>query len=158
MTHGIIRSAGPAEAAAVADVGAEVIPATYGPIDEELARHQLETWWSEETLAERMTRLPHWVAESADGRIVGVSDLGRHEDRAVVWKMYLRPGSQGRGLGRALLGRAIAAAGGDDVWVDVFTENQQAIGFYGSQGFEIVEGADAPRVLGHPMVRMRYRA
>ena len=158
MTDWSIRPAGPADAVAVADVGAEVIPATYGPIDHELARHQLETWWSEETLAERMTRLPHWVAESQDGRIVGVSDLGRYEDRPVVWKMYLRPSSQGQGLGRALLGRAIAAAGGDDVWVDVFTENRRAIGFYRSQGFEVVEGSDLPRVQGHPMTRMRYRA
>ena len=52
---------------------------------------------------------------------------------------------------------AIAAADGEDVWLDVFAENHRAIGFYRSQGFEAVEDDDAPRVLGHPMVRMRRR-
>ena len=157
MTAVTIRPAGPADAGAVADLGAEVIPATYGPIDEELARHQLETWWSEEVLAERMQELPHWVAEADDRRVLGVSDLGRYEGRAVVWKMYLRPASQGRGLGRALLGRSLSEAGAEDVWVDVFAENERAIGFYRAQGFEVVDDQETARVLGHAMLRMRHR-
>jgi ribosomal protein S18 acetylase RimI-like enzyme len=158
MTTATIRPASPADAGAVADLGAEVVPATYGPIDAELAHHQLRTWWSEQALAERMERLPHWVAESDDGRVLGVSDLGRHDDRAVVWKVYLRPGSQGQGLGRALLDRALTAADGEDVWLDVFAENHRAIAFYRSQGFEVVDDDEAPRVLGHTMLRMRWRA
>ncbi len=152
-----IRPATPSDAGGVADVGAEVIPATYGPIGEELARYELETWWTEDVLADRMERMPHWVAESSDGQVCGVSDLGRYEGRAVVWKMYLRPSMQGQGLGKALLDRSIAAADGEDVWLDVFAENHRAIGFYRSQGFEAVEDDDAPRVLGHPMIRMRRR-
>lgn len=153
-----IRPAEPADAGAVAELGAEVIPSTYGPIDEALARHQLTTWWTEEVLAERMQRRPHWVAEAGDGRVGGVSDLGRYEGRAVVWKLYLRRDWQGRGLGRALLDRSVAAAGTEDVWLDVFAENHRAVGFYTAQGFEVVDAEEVPRVLGHAMLRMRRRA
>lgn len=156
MSTATIRPAGPADAGAVAELGAEVLPATYGPIDEALAAHQLATWWAEEVLADRMERLPHWVAEE-DGRCCGVSDLGRYEGRAVVWKMYLRPSAQGQGLGRALLSRVLEAAPDEDVWLDVFAENHRAVGFYRSQGFEVVETDEAPSVLGHAMLRMRHR-
>lgn len=158
MAEVTLRRATPLDAGAVASLGAEVLPATYGPIDPALARHQLDTWWAEEVLAERIAALPHWVAESADGTVHGVSDLGRLDGRPVVWKMYLRPVSQGHGLGRQLLARAVAEAAGEDVWLDVFAENERALGFYRSQGFEVVPDADTTTVLGHPMLRMRRPA
>ncbi len=158
MAEVSVRRATPADAPAVADLGQDVIPATYGPIDPELARYQLETWWSERVLAERIDALPHWVAESVAGRLLGVSDLGRFEGHPVVWKLYLRPEAQGQGLGRDLLAQAMEAARGEDVSLDVFSENARAIGFYRSQGFEVVDGADTPRVLGHEMLRMSRRA
>lgn len=158
MADVALRRATTAHAPAVAGLGAEVIPATYGPIDLELARHQLDTWWTEPALTDRIEALPHWVADSGDGAVLGVSDLGRFEGRSVVWKMYVRPAAQGLGLGRGLLGRAIQAAGGEDVWLDVFAQNVRAVGFYRSQGFELVDGADTSCVLGHEMIRMRRLA
>ena len=143
-----------ADVDALVELGTAAVPAIYGPIDPALAEYQLTNWWSADALRERMARIPHWIAEADDGRVLGVADLGRFEDRAMLWKLYLRPDAQGRGLGTTLLSQVLEAAGGS-LWLDAFAENHRAIGFYRSRGFEVVEDADTPEVLGHAMVRMR---
>jgi GNAT superfamily N-acetyltransferase len=71
-----------------------------------------------------------WVAEDADGRIVGFLALSEGH----VEHLYVRPSNQRRGIGGALLARAKAASpGGLTLWA--FQENVQALEFYAGHGF-----------------------
>lgn len=130
----MIRQGTVADASALAELGRVVIPATYGPISPAEAARTLETWWTEEALAESLGRLPHWVAE-ADGAVVGVSNLGRHQDRPVIWKLYVHPDRQGTGLGRALLAEVIAASAPEPLWLSYVDGNERAADFYAAHGF-----------------------
>lgn len=79
-----------------------------------------------------------------DGTLVGTvgffrEALVRTRHRAVIWGMYVAPEARGRGLGRALLERALealAAAGGiEQVHLTATTTNAPALGLYRSAGF-----------------------
>ncbi len=79
-----------------------------------------------------------------DGALVGIATVCRDpligEDDPDVWRlrgMAIRPGAQGKGLGRALLESCIAyvsSHGGKLIWCNGRTS---AAGFYRSLGFEI---------------------
>ncbi len=75
------------------------------------------------------------MAEDADGRLVGVSNLGRRDDRQVMWKLYVHPALQGSGLGRTLLERVVEANGVEPLWLSYVDGNTQAAGFYAAHGF-----------------------
>ena len=134
MAEVAVRAGRVADAAALADLGRVVVPATYGPISVPEAARTLETWWSEAALADSLGRLPHWVAEGAEGRLVGVANLGRREERAVMWKLYVHPDLQGAGLGRAPLERVLEANGNEPWWLSYVEGNVRAAGFYAAQG------------------------
>lgn len=57
--------------------------------------------------------------------------------------LYVRPTRQGAGLGTTLLQRAQHVAPALQLWV--FQRNTQAIGFYRSRGFVLVEQTDGSR-------------
>lgn len=123
------------DAAGLAALGRAVVPATYGPISPAESARTLETWWSEEALAESLGRLQHWVAEDAAGRLVGISNLGTRGDRRVMWKLYVHPDQQGTGLGRALLDRVLEENGAEALWLSYVDGNTNAAGFYAGHGF-----------------------
>ena len=132
------------DAAALAELGRAVVPATYGPIDAAEAERTLTTWWSEEALAESLGRLPHWVAEDAGGRLVGISNLGSRGDRQVMWKLYIHPEQQGTGLGRALLERVLEENDDQPLWLSYVDGNDNAAGFYAAHGFVVQEREPNP--------------
>jgi ribosomal protein S18 acetylase RimI-like enzyme len=141
----MIRPGTTGDAAALVQLGAVVVPATYGPISAAEATRTLETWWSEQALADSLSRIPHWVAEDPDGRVVGVANLGRRDDRAVMWKLYVHPDQQGSGHGRALLERVAEGAAGEPLWLSYADGNDRAAGFYAAHGFvEQHREADPP--------------
>ncbi len=81
--------------------------------------------------------------------------LGREEDFWVMWKLYVLPEYQGKGIGKALLDGAIAAlpAGTPRFLLDVLVANEQAIGFHRRYGF--VEAPNPPeRDLGVDLMWM----
>jgi GNAT superfamily N-acetyltransferase len=131
----MIRPGTTADAYALAELGRVVVPATYGPISEAEATRTLDTWWSEEALADSLARIPHWVAEDAAGRIVGISNLGRRDDQRVMWKLYVHPDQQGTGLGRTLLEHVVEANGDEPLWLSYVDGNTKAAGFYAAHGF-----------------------
>jgi ribosomal protein S18 acetylase RimI-like enzyme len=60
-------------------------------------------------------------------------------DREVMWKLYVHPDHQGRGIGRRLLAEVEALVEGDALWLEVVDGNRQAYDFYRAHGFEEVE-------------------
>jgi GNAT superfamily N-acetyltransferase len=130
-----IRPGTVADAAAVAELGRVVVPATYAPISAAEAARTLETWWTEEALGGSLGTLPHWVAEEPTGRIVGVANLGSRAERRVMWKLYVHPDHQGTGLGRGLLERVVEEAGDEPLWLSYVDGNARAASFYAARGF-----------------------
>ena len=139
----VLRPGLPADAAGLRTLGEAVVPATYAPLDAAYAAHMLEQWWSTERLADSLARIPHVVAE-ADGGLVGVANLGRREERSVLWKLYVHPDHHGRGLGTRLLDAVTALVGDDALWLEVVDGNDAARAFYRACGFVEVERVAQP--------------
>jgi ribosomal protein S18 acetylase RimI-like enzyme len=130
-----IRRGVPADAHALAELGQVVVPATYLPISRLESERTLRTWWSELTIAGSMKDYQHWVAETADGELVGITNLGTRTGRNVMWKLYVHPHHQGEGLGSALLGEVVAATAGEPLWLSHVAGNDRAQRFYEHHGF-----------------------
>ena len=56
-----------------------------------------------------------------------------------MWKLYVHPDHQGRGIGSRLLADVEAMVEGDELWLEVVDGNDQAFDFYRARGFEEVE-------------------
>ena len=136
-------------------LGEAVVPPTYGPIDAAYAQRMLDEWWVPEVFEKSLARNTHLVAD-VDGEVVALANLGRVSqsyrdfpyvtgDREVMWKLYVHPDHQGRGIGRRLLAEIEARVEGDELWLEVVDGNDRAYAFYRAHGFEEVE-----RIAGGP--------
>ena len=92
------------------------------------------------------------VVAETDGEAVGFSAV----KDGWLDHLYVVPRWQGRGIGSALLGRAMDAnPSGLSLWA--FAENHRAIAFYGRAGFVEVLRTDGSRnEEGQPDVQMRW--
>jgi ribosomal protein S18 acetylase RimI-like enzyme len=82
----------------------------------------------------------HDVAVAIDGeRIVGFLA----SNAASVSQLHVRVGCHGRGIGRELLGRAMAASAGS-LWLCTFAHNERARRFYERNGFVAVAFGHEP--------------
>ena len=151
----IVRPGTAADMPGFRALGEAVVPPTYGPIDPAYAQRMLDEWWVPEVFEKSLARNTHLVAE-VDGEVVALANLGRLSqsyrdfphvtgDREVMWKLYVHPEHQGRGIGRQLLADIEALVEGDELWLEVVDGNDQAHGFYLAQGFEEVERVDGGR-------------
>ncbi|GAA4110287.1 GNAT family N-acetyltransferase [Nocardioides fonticola] len=132
----LIRRGSPDDAPALRVLAEAVVPATYDPIDPDFAVHTLETWWDVDRMRVSLAQLWHGVAE-LDDRIVGVANLGRSDDRWVMWKLYVHPDAQGRSIGRRLLEAALEQVpAGEALWLEHVDGNDRAHAFYKALGFE----------------------
>jgi ribosomal protein S18 acetylase RimI-like enzyme len=135
-----VRKAEPADAEAVREVGLKTWPVAYaGLASPEFIVDGLAQWWSPEAVDRGIRTGITLIAldEDDSGRVVGMVGLGRDGDFWVMWKLYVLPEYQGRGVGKVLLEAAIAALpdGTDQLLLDVLVGNEPAIGFYRKQGF-----------------------
>jgi putative acetyltransferase len=78
-----------------------------------------------------------WVAE-VDGAVAGYVAFREHE--GWIDHLYVHPDHQGRGVGPALLAKALEAGRPMQLWT--FEQNARARRFYEARGFEAVEFTD----------------
>lgn len=143
------RDATPADAAALATLGADSFTQTFGhlyaPADLALFldNHTVAAWSAELGNPAFAVR----VAE-ADGAMIGFAKLGPPQlpftpDRAAaeLRQLYVLRPWQGAGVAAALMEWVIATArdrGADALFLSVFTDNHRARRFYARHGFEAV--------------------
>jgi L-amino acid N-acyltransferase YncA len=86
------------------------------------------------------------VARDEDGRVVGWSALAPVSDRCAYAgvaedSIYVAPGAQGHGVGRALLSAVVASAERAGIWTvqtGIFPENQPSVRLHEACGFRVV--------------------
>jgi GNAT superfamily N-acetyltransferase len=84
------------------------------------------------------------LAAARDGIIVGLLEFDRVDAaRTMVWKLYVDPDAQRRGIGGLLLERLLQIAGTAEVGVEHDARNAPAAAFFGDFGFAVDEVADA---------------
>lgn len=118
-------------------VGMATWPSTYGPLaGAAFVVSGIDQHWSRDAL---MTPLAEGLGLVAvvDNKVVGVAQIDRSGDDLVLWKLYVVPWCQGRGVGRRLLDTVRARAG--DLGLGLLTEyvaaNTSAGHFYRANGF-----------------------
>lgn len=143
-----IRVAGPGDAAALAELGAQTFTLTFGHLypAEDLAAFLAESH-SEASYARLLDdpRYRSWLLEDA-GRAVGFAVAGRcglphpevtPDDRELK-RLYLLPEAQGAGWGGRLFDAAEAwmlSDGPHRIWISVWSENHGAQRFYARRGY-----------------------
>ncbi|NTS40065.1 GNAT family N-acetyltransferase [Flavisolibacter sp. BT320] len=92
-----------------------------------------------------------YCLRNEEGRILGF--LGISEEK--IEMLFIHPGGQGRGLGKALLRYAVFDL--NKKWVDVNEQNEKAVGFYRNFGFRVT-GRSETDSLGkpYPLLTMHY--
>jgi len=133
----LIRAADGNDLLAVLDVGHRTWPVTYAPIaGEEYVAMGLAKWWTKDATIPAIRAGRVTVAE-VDGEVVGIASVGPHEGHLALWKLYVLPEYQGRGIGSALLDSVVARAREDypQIRLSYLDGNTSAEGFYRSRGF-----------------------
>jgi GNAT superfamily N-acetyltransferase len=133
----MIRAADGNDLMAVVDVGRRTWPLTYVPIaGEDYVAMGLAKWWTEDATIPAIRSGRVTVAE-VDGEVVGIASVGQHEDYLVLWKLYVLPEHQGKGIGSALVESVVAAATGvyREIRISYLEGNTLAEAFYRGKGF-----------------------
>ena len=144
----LIRTATAADIDTLSALGARTFRQTYSTIsdpgevddyaNEHFTRPKIEGWLA--------TPASVTLLASVDGEPVGYAHVRRAKvpacvaDREAVElsRLYLLASAQGRGVGAALMGRALEAVvqlGGRTVWLGVYDRNERALAFYDAWGF-----------------------
>jgi GNAT superfamily N-acetyltransferase len=172
MSDAVIRRATPADAEALAAIGASTFTETFGHLypPEDLAAFLAEAYG----LARTATDLADpgkaaWLVE-AGGQAVGYAQAGPCElphpevtpACGELKRFYFLKAWQNRGLGRRLFGEVmdwLLGRGPRDVWIGVWSENRGAQRFYGREGFEMAGeyGFQVGRTVDHEFI-LRRRA
>jgi GNAT superfamily N-acetyltransferase len=133
----IMRVADGNDLMAVLDVGRRTWPVTYGPIaGEDYVAMGLAKWWTEDATIPAIRAGRVTVAE-VDGTVVGIAVVGPHENHLVLWKLYVLPEHQGKGIGTALVESVVTAATGvhQQIRISYLEGNTLAEAFYRGMGF-----------------------
>ena len=145
----VLARPAPDDAARLADLAATAFRETYLAVnDPEVIEEYVATALTTETyaraLADERCEL-HWLLRHDEPvghlrlNLAGAQTEPGLDDGLEIEQVYLLAGHQGHGLGRTLIGVALDAARRHrlaHVWLGVWEANENAIGFYRSQGFE----------------------
>ncbi len=146
----LIRRAGPADVALLADLGTRTFIETFGHLyrPEDLQAF-LEQSHSEAAYARTLgdPRYALWIAERGDGRAIGYAQAGPcglpHPDarpeHGELKRLYVLADEQNGGTGGRLFAEALRwleRDGARTLWISVWSENHGAQRFYARHGFE----------------------
>lgn len=149
-----VRKAVESDVEAVRAVGHATWPATYGPLfGNQYVERGLARWWDVAGVRRQIVAGATYVAEQ-DGLVLGMAVIGRLDDVPFLWKLYVVPDGQKRGVGAALLDAVIADLEPTDekLRLDHAEGNDIAHRFYERHGFR--ELFRHEEELGHREVRM----
>ncbi|QBD75783.1 GNAT family N-acetyltransferase [Ktedonosporobacter rubrisoli] len=93
-------------------------------------------WYTEQKLSEANRR--YYVGE-VNSVIVGIIEVSFSEGSALIQGFAVLPEYQGKGYGRQMLARTVREllrANPQSIWLEVMTENKQALALYQSCGFK----------------------
>jgi ribosomal protein S18 acetylase RimI-like enzyme len=154
-----VRPATVGDVPAMRAIGVRTWRVAYaGILSEEAIEGGIAEFWNEYSLG-AAARAGRMLVAVDGGALAGLLESDRLDDgRAVIWKLYVAPEAQGRGVGRALVERhlARAAADGDrEVWLEHYEGNTAAAAFYERLGFTARRVEDSVQM---PGVRIVWRA
>lgn len=136
----IIRTATGEDLDGIVRVGHETWRATYEPIaGPDYVEMGLAKWWTGDAVIPGI-RVGRTLVADDGGMVVGMASYGSQDDQLVLWKLYVLPDHQGRGLGRRLLDEVVARASGlghTQLHVSYIEGNDQAGRFYERNGFRL---------------------
>jgi ribosomal protein S18 acetylase RimI-like enzyme len=153
-----IRLASHADIGGICHVARETWRVTYAAsVAVHNQRQILERSYAPEALAEAIDAGSSWfyVAVGASGVIGFAQFLRRIDGQGELARIYILPGCQRRGIGRALLSagtEAMQAAGLSRCYVSVEADNAPAITFYQRLGFR--RRREHANFLGDQIVRL----
>lgn len=100
----------------------------------------------------------HSVVAVVDGRIVGHARSDLSDEKVEIIRLYVLREFYGQGIGKALLKEVETSFESKlDLWIEVYEENQRAVDFYLSQGYEIVERATEVQTEGRDVFEYKMR-
>lgn len=141
-----IREADPDDARAIRRVARAAWHEAYGDIlDEGTIEGTVEEWYGLDGLASNARNPEHALYVAADGGIVGFAHAGPipGEDRTFeLYRIYLRPGRWGEGIGGRLLDAVatdLRSRGVTRMRLSVLADNDVGVAFYEAKGFDRVE-------------------
>ena len=150
MRETVIRRARAGDGAAVADVQLRSFHAALPTIRLAHTEAEVRLWFATEVLPDPARET--WVAESADGTVVGMMVLGRE----MLEQLYLLPDARGQGLGD----RFVELAKGrrpSGLALYTFQVNGPARRFYERHGFRALEFGDGSgNEEGEPDIRYAW--
>jgi ribosomal protein S18 acetylase RimI-like enzyme len=124
---------------------------------------QVDDWWGGRKVHSILPRLwlqhfngTSWVAEDADGRLVGflVGFLSpKHPDQAYIHMVGTSPNHRRSGLGRRLYERFfedVRARGAQRVTAITWPGNRISVGFHRAMGFTAADGPGTQNLYGTP--------
>lgn len=113
---------------------------TYSSIiPEESIREIVDSWYDSEDLKQQIKDPIFFVAEEK-GEIAGFIHASVKDERAHLHRIYLKPDSQGKGLGTRLYEKAeemIKETDARFIRLEVMSENSRGLDFYMSKGFRL---------------------
>ena len=147
-----VREAGPADLAALAELGRSSFLAKFGHLyrPEDLLPYLEDTHSAAAVSREFANPQRRYCLAERDGRLVGYCKLGlvcgfpehaRGEKTIEIKQFYTDPDATGSGIGAAMMDWALDAAhqfGADEIQLSVWNQNFGAQRFYARYGFEKV--------------------
>ncbi|MFC7071491.1 GNAT family N-acetyltransferase [Halovenus rubra] len=139
-----IRPATPEDAEAMRDVAERAWEAAHSPIiGEDRTRDFLDTYYDVDSLHEVINR-ERWITHvaDADGAVTGFVSGGPSDEDPTLFhlgRLYIAPKQWGNGIGGQLLAvfeRQATERGASCLSLQVMAENERAVGFYESTGYE----------------------